>query len=108
MDKNQLKRLLSTADKLEIMDLSSNYMRGLDRLDGNLERSVFWDNAFCSYGTYEGGPDGFVEYCQSALKSHLSNHHFGQINIEIENNEGRSLLSLSSNKDANDNQRMFL
>ena len=38
MDKNQSKRLLSTADKLEIMDLSSNYMRGLDRLDGTLER----------------------------------------------------------------------
>jgi hypothetical protein len=50
-------------------------MRGLDRLDGELERSVFWDDAFCSYGIYEGGPDGFVEYCQTGLASHDANHH---------------------------------
>jgi len=106
---NQLKRLLAAADKLEIIDLSSNYMRGLDRLDGTLERSVFWDDAYCSYGTYEGGPEGFVEYCQSALKSHLSNHHFlGQINIEIENNEAFGEVyyqAFHRTKDANDNQR---
>jgi hypothetical protein len=78
-------RLNDAADKLEIIDLSSNYMRGLDRLDRELERSVFWDDAFCSYGTYEGGPDRFVEYCQSALATHLSNHHFvGQVNIELQ------------------------
>ena len=81
-------RLHDAADKIEIMDLSANYMRGLDRLDGELERSVFWDDAFCSYGIYEGGPDGFVEYCQKALVSHASNHHFiGQVNIELDGDE---------------------
>ena len=81
-------RLHQAADKLEIMDLSSNYMRGLDRLDGELERSVFWGDAFCSYGIYEGGPDGFVDYCQNALATHGSNHHFiGQINIDLDGNE---------------------
>ena len=81
-------RLSQAADKLEIMDLSSNYMRGLDRLDGDLERSVFWDDAFCSYGIYEGGPDEFVDYCQNALATHASNHHFiGQINIDLEGDE---------------------
>ena len=80
--------LHDAADKIEIMDLSANYMRGLDRLDGELERSVFWDDAFCSYGIYEGGPDGFVEYCQKALVSHASNHHFiGQVNIELDGDE---------------------
>ena len=82
------KRLSQAADKLEIMDLSSNYMRGLDRLDGDLERSVFWDAAFCSYGIYEGGPNEFVDYCQTALATHASNHHFiGQINIDLEGDE---------------------
>ena len=77
-------RLAAAADRMEIIDLSSNYMRGLDRLDGELERSVFWDDAWCSYGTYEGGPDGFVEFCQVALKTHAANHHFlGQINIDL-------------------------
>lgn len=81
-------RLNAAADKLEIIDLSSDYMRGLDRLDGELERSVFWDDAFCSYGIYEGGPDGFVEFCQAALATHAANHHFiGQVNIDLQGDE---------------------
>lgn len=47
-------RLELAADKLEIIDLSSNYMRGLDRLDAELQRSVFWDDAYLDYGTCEG------------------------------------------------------
>lgn len=81
-------RLAEAADKLEIMQLSATYMRGLDRLDGETERSVFWDDAWCSYGTYEGGPDEFVEFCMQGLKSHGSNHHFlGQITVELEGEE---------------------
>ena len=81
-------RFEAAADKLEITDLSSNYMRGLDRLDGELERSVFWDDAHLSYGIYEGGPDGFVDYCMNALRTHDSNHHFiGQVNIDLQGDE---------------------
>lgn len=81
-------RLEAAADKLEIMQLSATYMRGLDRLDGEVERSVFWDNAWCSYGTYEGGPDEFVAYCMQALKTHGSNQHMlGQITVELEGEE---------------------
>ena len=81
-------RLEAAADKIEIIDLSSNYMRGLDRLDGDIERSVFWDDAYLEYGIYEGGPDGFVEFCQTGLKSHAANHHFiGQVNIELNGEE---------------------
>jgi len=47
-------RLEAAADKIEIMNLSSAYMRGLDRLDGEIQRSTFWDDAFLSYGIYEG------------------------------------------------------
>lgn len=49
-------RLEAAADKIEIMNLSSAYMRGLDRLDGEIQRSTFWDDAFLSYGIYEGIP----------------------------------------------------
>jgi len=81
-------RLEAAADKIEIADLSSNYMRGLDRLDAETERSVFWDDAYCAYGIYEGGPDGFIEYCQAGLATHAANHHFiGQVNIELDGNE---------------------
>lgn len=81
-------RLAAAADKLEIADLSSNYMRGLDRLDAELERSVFWDDAWCAYGIYDGGPDGFIEYCQTGLATHAANHHFiGQVNIDLQGDE---------------------
>ncbi len=81
-------RLEAAADKLEIVDLSSNYMRGLDRLDPDIERSVFWDDAYLHYGIYEGGPDGFVQFCQSGLKAHAANHHFiGQVNIDLKGDE---------------------
>ena len=81
-------RLEAAADKIEITDLSSNYMRGLDRLDGELERSVFWDDAQLDYGIYSGGPDDFVAFCQTALATHAANHHFiGQVNVDLQGDE---------------------
>ncbi|MFW6092880.1 MAG: nuclear transport factor 2 family protein [Pseudomonadota bacterium] len=72
------------ADKQEIYELSCTYMRGQDRLDATLHRSVFWDDAWCSYGVYEGGPDGFVDFAQNALRSHASNHHMiGQVQVDV-------------------------
>lgn len=54
-----------------------------------LHRSVFWDDATTDYGAYIGGPDGFVEFAQNALRPHLSNHHMmGQAFIEIEGDVG--------------------
>ncbi len=77
-------RLRLLADKQEIYELSCTYMRGQDRLDPEAHRSVFWDDAWCSYGIYEGGPDGFVEFAQNALTPHKSNHHMiGQVQIEV-------------------------
>jgi hypothetical protein len=78
----------SLADQQAIRDLSSTYMRGQDRLDAQLHRSVFWDDAWCSYGIYEGGPDGFVEFAQNALRAHAANHHMiGQVLIDLAGDE---------------------
>jgi hypothetical protein len=74
--------------KQEIYELSCTYMRGQDRLDPDAHRSVFWDDAWCSYGIYEGGPDGFVEFAQNALRGHASNQHMiGQVQIELAGDE---------------------
>lgn len=63
-------------------------MRGLDRLDSALVRSQFWDDAFLNYGIFEGGPDGFAEFCIIALSSHDRNHHMlGQHVIELASDE---------------------
>jgi hypothetical protein len=78
----------SAVTKQEIYELSCTYMRGQDRLDAAAHRSVFWDDAWCSYGIYEGGPDGFVEFAQGALSSHAANHHMiGQVQIDLAGSE---------------------
>lgn len=82
------KRLHDILARDEIYQLCCTYMRGQDRLDPVAHRSVFWDDARLSYGIYEGGPDGFVEFAQGALTPHLSNHHMiGQVQIEVEGDE---------------------
>jgi hypothetical protein len=69
---------------LAIRDLAALYMRGLDRLDRDLLCAQFWDDALLSYGIYEGGPDGFADFCIDALKTHERNHHMlGQHLIEL-------------------------
>lgn len=70
--------------KQEIAELSGTYMRGLDRLDRTLLRSVFHDDARTDYGFFQGGPDAFVEMAHNALKDHAANHHMlGQINVTL-------------------------
>ncbi|MEM7000264.1 MAG: nuclear transport factor 2 family protein [Pseudomonadota bacterium] len=71
--------------KQEITDLVGRYMRGLDRLDRDLLRSTFHDDATTDYGFFQGGPDAFVEMAYNALQDHLANHHMiGQVNIDVE------------------------
>ena len=70
--------------KQEIYDLCCTYMRGLDRLDAELMRSVFHADATVDYGFFQGGADDFVDFAQNALSSHLANHHLiGQANIRV-------------------------
>ena len=47
--------------KQEIADLVARYMRGLDRLDRELLRSTFHDDATTDYGFFQGSPDDFVD-----------------------------------------------
>jgi SnoaL-like domain len=72
-------------DKLAIAELPALYMRGLDRLDRDLLRAQFWDDAYVDYGIYAGDADGFADFCMKALQSHVRNHHMiGQHLIEVE------------------------
>jgi hypothetical protein len=79
------KRLEELLDKQEIAELSGTYMRGLDRLQPEVVRSVFFEDANTDYGFFKGGPDEFADMAYNALKDHLANHHMlGQINIQLE------------------------
>ena len=79
------KRLEQLLDKQEIAELSGTYMRGLDRLQPEVIRSVFFDDATTDYGFFKGSADEFTDMAYNALKDHLANHHMlGQINIQLE------------------------
>lgn len=77
-------------DRLEswhaIYDLLCDYMRGQDRLDATLHRSVFHEDATTDYGAgWTGDADGFVAFAQGVLTPHASNHHMiGQVRIDFE------------------------
>ena len=77
-------------DRLEswhaIYDLLCDYMRGQDRLDPVLHRSVFHDDATTDYGEgWRGDADGFVAFAQGVLTPHAANHHMiGQVRIDFE------------------------
>ena len=69
------KKLERVMSKSEIYDLVCKYMRGLDRLDKDLFRSVFHDDAYCDYGFIKTDPDSFTSFCMDALRDHIANHH---------------------------------
>ena len=74
--------------KQALYELSCQYMRGLDRTDPALLRSVFFDDAYCEYGFINGGPDDFVEYAITALQGHEMNQHMiGNALFDIEGDE---------------------
>lgn len=61
-----------------------NYMRGLDRLDRNLLRSAFHDDAFVDAGLQAGAPDPYCDFCIGFLSELGATHHLlGQVRIEI-------------------------
>ena len=71
--------------KEDIRTLSRQYMRGLDRLDAELLRSVFFDDARVDYGFYRGPAREFVAFAMRALRDHHANHHFiGQMSVDVE------------------------
>ena len=91
MDNELQLRIQALEDKDAIRDLCAIYCRALDRLDAELLRSVYFDDARESRGFYEGGPDGFVEFAMNVLKQHAANQHtLGQITIELDGDSAYS------------------
>jgi hypothetical protein len=77
--------LRALVDRQEISDLSVCYMRGLDRLDLALLKSVYHDDATDDRGFYSGSGHGLCELAVEILASHLCNHHMlGQMAIALE------------------------
>lgn len=67
--------MASAEDRFAIIDLAALYMRGLDRLDGELLAAQFWPDARCEYGIFSGTPADFAAFCMAALAGHDRNQH---------------------------------
>jgi hypothetical protein len=81
----QSEALRTLLDRQEICQLSINYMRGLDRLDLDLLKSVYHEDATDDRGFYKGSGHGLCELAVQMLADHLCNHHMlGQMSIDLE------------------------
>ncbi|MFN4136786.1 MAG: nuclear transport factor 2 family protein [Novosphingobium sp.] len=68
----------------DIHDALCRYMRGQDRLDPELHRSAFHDDAWVDCGLMQGSADEFVAFAQGFLADlDGSQHIIGQAQIEV-------------------------
>lgn len=73
------------AARRDITDAVHRYMRGLDRLDAELQRSAFHDGAFVDVGLMAGPVDEFIVFGQEMLAAMDATHHMlGQVRIEVQ------------------------
>ena len=78
-------KLRELIDRQEIWDLLLKFARGLDRLDTEMVRSIYWDDAIEDHHAYIGTPDGFIEwangYSTSAVRvqHHVMTNHYCEI-----------------------------
>ena len=59
MDEKLEARLRELIDRHDIWTVVLKYARGIDRLDRDLVRSCYWDDAIDDHHAYVGGPDYF-------------------------------------------------
>ncbi|WP_168703712.1 nuclear transport factor 2 family protein [Gordonia paraffinivorans] len=60
-DAGVLERLEALMDREAIRETLHRYCRGVDRVDADIIRSVYWPDAHDTHGVYEGGPEGLIE-----------------------------------------------
>ena len=69
------KRIRDQLDRDEIKRVMMRYARGLDRLDFELARSCYWDDAIEDHGSYVGQPDDFIHWADSTTLAFESTQH---------------------------------
>ena len=79
------------AARRDITDAVQRYMRGLDRLDPDLQRSAFSDDAWVDCGLMAGPVDAFVTFAQGLLAGmDATQHLLGQVRIELHDESSAS------------------
>ena len=80
-------RLQAVIDKSEIADVLSSFVRGIDRMDENLLRSVMHHDATIDLGpgVFQGSSGDYVHWVLSVLNGIRSSHHLiGTVRVELE------------------------
>ena len=75
MDAVLEKKLREMLDRQEIWDVMLRFGRGLDRLDSELVRSCYFDDAIEDHGMFVGSPDGFIDWANSVSLRYKSIQH---------------------------------
>ncbi|MEW9854651.1 nuclear transport factor 2 family protein [Novosphingobium sp. M1R2S20] len=72
MSEAQLAELM---DRHEIHQVLLRYARGLDRLDNELVRSCYWDDAIEDHGHFVGTPDDFISWADGTTLMFEATQH---------------------------------
>jgi len=75
MDAELERKLRELVDRDEIHQVMLRYARGLDRLDFELVRSCYWDDAIEDHGNYVGHPDDFIAWADQTTLAHRYTQH---------------------------------
>jgi hypothetical protein len=81
--------LRALLDRQAVQDVLLRYCRGVDRRDYALVRSCYHDDAYDFHGSYEGGPDGFIEHLKRNARWDATMHVIGNQLIEIDGDVAR-------------------
>lgn len=80
-------RLQELLDKQEISEALCRYARGVDRIDSDLVRSCYHEDAFDDHGAYRGPVDGLVTWLRESVSTLLgANHYLGNVLIDVRGN----------------------
>ncbi|MEM7016533.1 MAG: nuclear transport factor 2 family protein [Pseudomonadota bacterium] len=73
-------------DRYQIEQVLRRYARGVDRLDADLIRSVYHEDATDDHGGFKGKGVDFAQYCVDALRAHAvaTMHNMHQVNIDFD------------------------
>ncbi|GIX29798.1 MAG: hypothetical protein KatS3mg124_0270 [Porticoccaceae bacterium] len=75
MDPTHSQALRELLDRQAIWQVLQRLARGLDRLDVELVRSCYFDDAVDDHGHYVGDPDGFIAWANETARQFRWTHH---------------------------------
>jgi len=84
MEKKLEAKVLELIDRQEIWAVILKYARGIDRLDHEMVRSCYWDDAIDDHHGYIGSPDFFIDVTFAGARASSIVQHHGLSNHSCE------------------------